>query len=171
MSLCLYSFRKMVWFKLALQLSKIQLAHLRKMSMGFKMVVLTPKLDMGILPPHQYFSKEIFQKYPLPMKNSLMVKKIGMCQRRIWVKHFQVLTPSLIFRTHSALRSLHLWYVSTSLQCFSPIFEIIPPSICFLIVAYPKYVWKPRLKNLFLGNSMQYPWNLEITCFHFITEK
>ena len=46
LSLCFYSFREMVWFNLALQQSKFQLAPPKR----FKIVVLTPKLDMRIFP-------------------------------------------------------------------------------------------------------------------------
>ena len=54
LSLCLYSFMKMVWFNLALQQYKVQPVPPTEQSTGFKVVVPTPKLGMGI-PLHTKF--------------------------------------------------------------------------------------------------------------------
>ena len=40
----------MAWFNMTSQKSKVQLAHLRNVSTGFKMALLTPKSGIHILP-------------------------------------------------------------------------------------------------------------------------
>ena len=71
-----------------------------------------------------------------------------MYHTRVRVKNFQVLAADLFSETRSALRSLYLWCISTSLVCpFS--LKIICLLIHFLIFIYSKYVWKTGWRILY----------------------
>ena len=78
LSLCLYSFRKMVWFSLALQQSKVQLAPPTR----FKMVVLTPKLDMRIL-----LSKFLLRNIS---KVVITEEKLSNCSKWVFIMCFRL---------------------------------------------------------------------------------
>ena len=121
--------------------------HQQKISMGFKIVVLTPKLSMGILLQAKFLVINYFKSryYWRKAQWWQQIGLSGMYQARIGDINFQVFTPSLISKTYDALRSPLQWYVYTLVVCPFPAFKIISP---FLIVAYPKYVWKHGVRNL-----------------------
>ena len=128
LSYCLYSFRKMGWFNLALQQSNFQFAPPKR----FKIVMLTPKLDMRILLYAKFLLRKYFKSSHYRRKTRVWVSRMS---KKFFRYSLQGLFPKL--KVLFEARSSDMY---TSLVYSSPAFKIIPLSIHFPLVAYSKYV-------------------------------